>query len=203
MSTCSSIAISSHQHYTLPNFTGDHQLEIDVVLLDRSPQSPYAPLLYKVPSDAVYTEKGHVSVRQILDSQKKSFVSLGEVAAINKHDKRIHLMGGEIVIYSHLIEVAGLDQTLYHHQWDEFCTSIETLHDAIKMQRPLSRCFQQEERRTKGCQLKNHRIHRSPLHRNRDSTATQEYIRKVLHEVTKKSNQAFIPPNSKAFLVEI
>jgi NADH dehydrogenase FAD-containing subunit len=121
-------------------------MSVDVVVLNNSLEHHPLPVLYKVSLDTIIDVATTVEVTSRLHSHNSPFVMLGEVNGINKEEKKIYLEGGDIVTYSHLIEVAGLRSSCFDDEWHEFVPGVEVLYDALKLRRTLTSYFAGEKK---------------------------------------------------------
>lgn len=115
---------------------GGREFDVEVVLIDKTLQGGAFPSLFQVQS-----EPGEETIGEILErSGDDHFVMMGQVKAILKGAKEIHLANGDIVHYNHLIVANGSRHTyIAHESLDEIRHGVSALVDALKLRKMILR----------------------------------------------------------------
>ena len=136
------VSIAGVDHGLGGTYQSNAPISIDVVVINNNPECHLLPLLYKVSLDFIVGGTTSLEITNKLRSQKNPFIMLGEVTGINKHDKKIYLESGDVVLYNHLIEVCGLKSSCFDDYWRDFVPGVEVLYDSLKMRKTFGSCLE-------------------------------------------------------------
>jgi hypothetical protein len=116
------------------DISGGREYDVEVVLIDKTFEGNRFPSLFQVQS-----EPGEESIGEILDrSSNDHFMMMGQVKAIYKEAKEIHLANGDVVHYNHLIIANGNRHTyIAHDSLDEIRHGVSALVDALRLRKML------------------------------------------------------------------
>jgi NADH dehydrogenase len=119
----------------------------EVTIVDRHNHHVFQPLLYQVATAGLSPGDIASPIRWILRKQKRLRVLLANVERIDSTAKRVHLDGGDVLAYDHLIVAAGATHSYFgHDEWAEAAPGLKTLDDALAIRRRLLLAFEEAER---------------------------------------------------------
>ncbi|MCH2547991.1 MAG: NAD(P)/FAD-dependent oxidoreductase, partial [Alphaproteobacteria bacterium] len=119
--------------------------DMDVTLIDKQNHHLFQPLLYQVAAAALSPSDIAVPVRQLFKNDKHIRTVMAEVRAINSQSQTVTTSVGE-VSYDYLVIATGArDNYFGNDQWEQYCHSLKTLHDATTLRSHILRAFEQAE----------------------------------------------------------
>jgi NADH:ubiquinone reductase (H+-translocating) len=122
--------------------------EVQITLIDRRNHHIFQPLLYQVATAGLNPSDIAVPIRKILRKQKNTNVLLGEVIKIDKEQKKVTLVDGE-VFYDFLIVATGVTHSYFgHDEWAVHAPGLKTLEEALEIRRRIFTAFEAAERET-------------------------------------------------------
>jgi NADH:quinone reductase (non-electrogenic) len=120
---------------------------VQVTLVDRHNHHVFQPLLYQVATAGLSPGDIASPIRWILRKQKNVRVLLGEAQAIDVHNRRVALDGGESLEYDYLIVAAGADNSYFGHpEWAQHAPALKTLDDALRVRGRMLLAYEVAER---------------------------------------------------------
>ena len=122
--------------------------EVQVTVIDRRNHHIFQPLLYQVATAGLNPSDIAVPIRKVLRKQKNTEVLLGEVIKIDKEQKKVTLLDGE-VFYDFLIVATGVTHSYFgHDEWAVHAPGLKTLEEALEIRRRIFTAFEAAERET-------------------------------------------------------
>jgi NADH:ubiquinone reductase (H+-translocating) len=122
--------------------------EVQVTVIDRRNHHIFQPLLYQVATAGLNPSDIAVPIRKVLRKQKNTEVMLGEVIKIDKEQKKITLLDGELS-YDFLLVATGVTHSYFgHDEWAVHAPGLKTLEDALEIRRRIFTAFESAERET-------------------------------------------------------
>jgi NADH dehydrogenase len=123
--------------------------EVDITLIDRTPQHLFQPLLYQVATGILSEGEIAPPTRSILRKQRNASVMLGDVTAIDLEARTITaaaLGGATIVDYDELIVAAGSITSYFgNDRFAEHAPGLKTLNDALELRGRIFGAFEMAE----------------------------------------------------------
>jgi len=120
--------------------------DAEVVLVDRRNYHLFQPLLYQVAAAALNPSDIAQPIRGILRGQKNTTVLLGEVTAIDRAARIVHLSNQRALSYDWLIIGTGARHSYFGHpEWEECAPGLKDLDDATAIRRRILRAFETAE----------------------------------------------------------
>ncbi len=120
-------------------------VDVDIVLIDKSNHHLFQPLLYQVATAALSPAQIAQPIRSILRKQKNCRVILGEVQSINTEKKTIRGKTSEIA-YDYLVVATGSTHTYFgHDDWQANAPGLKTINDATTIRHRILSAFEQAE----------------------------------------------------------
>jgi len=121
-----------------------------VVLIDRANHHLFQPLLYQVATSVLAPGQIGSPIRGILGKQRNTAVILGEVAGVDKDEKRIWVNVTDRrcvpVPYDFLILATGVTHSYFgHNEFAEFAPGLKNLADAVAIRNKILQAFEQAE----------------------------------------------------------
>lgn len=121
--------------------------KLDVWVIDKTNHHLFQPLLYQVASAALSPGDIAIPIREILSPYENITVLMGEVNAIDKHKKIIHMRNGDQISFEYLIVALGARHSYYgKDQWEQYAPGLKTLADALKIRERILMSFEIAER---------------------------------------------------------
>jgi NADH dehydrogenase len=122
---------------------------VQVTLVDRRNHHLFQPLLYQVATAGLNPSDIATPSRQILRRQKNANVLLAEVGRVDLGAKCVHLDGGDVLRYDHLILATGVTHAYFGHpEWAAVAPGLKTIEDALEIRRRILVAFERAERET-------------------------------------------------------
>lgn len=122
------------------------EADAEVVLVDRRNYHLFQPLLYQVAAAALNPSDIAQPIRGILRGQKNTTVLLGEVDAIDRAARIVHLSNQRALPYDWLIVGTGARHSYFGHpEWEECAPGLKDLDDATAIRRRILRAFETAE----------------------------------------------------------
>lgn len=119
---------------------------IRITLVDRRNHHLFQPLLYQVATAGLSAPDIAAPLRHILGHQRNVEVRLGEVVAIDKRARQIHMADGSTLDYDSLLLATGATHAYFgNDQWADDAPGLKTLDDAIALRRKLLLAFERAE----------------------------------------------------------
>jgi NADH dehydrogenase FAD-containing subunit len=112
---------------------------VDVVFVDQS-QGPLYPILYKLHSETVEKDGLKGDKPSLYRLPQGSIIMLGEVDVMDQQKKCIFLKNGKTVTYKHLVITTGMK-----HPHEEFSVALQSLIDALSIQKKIPGAFKQKK----------------------------------------------------------
>ena len=117
-----------------------------ITLVDRRNHHLFQPLLYQVATAGLSAPDIAAPLRHILGKQRNVEVRLGEVTAIDKHARQLHLGDGSQLGYDMLLLASGATHAYFgHDEWAADAPGLKTLDDALYLRRKLLLAFERAE----------------------------------------------------------
>jgi NADH dehydrogenase len=121
--------------------------KFDVWLIDRTNHHLFQPLLYQVASAALSPGDIAVPIREILSKYDNVTVWMGQVEKIEKENRQILLMNGDVIHYDYLIVALGARHSYFgKDEWEQYAPGLKTLVDALKIREKILLSFEKAER---------------------------------------------------------
>jgi NADH dehydrogenase len=122
--------------------------QVQVTVVDRRNHHIFQPLLYQVATAGLNASDIAVPIRKVLRKQKNTEVLLGEVIKIDKENKKVILLDGELS-YDFLILATGVTHSYFgHDEWAVHAPGLKTLDEALEIRRRIFIAFENAERET-------------------------------------------------------
>ncbi len=121
--------------------------DVRVTVVDRRNHHLFQPLVYQVATAALDPSDVAAPIRGILRRAENTDVVLGEVTAIDRASRRLHLADGTSIDYDHLIVAAGAQDNYFGHaDWPEYAPGMKSIEDALEVRRRVLFAFEEAER---------------------------------------------------------
>jgi NADH dehydrogenase len=122
---------------------------VQITVVDRRNHHLFQPLLYQVATAGLNPSDIAAPTRQILRRQKNADVLLAEVRQVDLGAKCVHLDGGDVLPYDHLILATGVTHAYFGHpEWAAVAPGLKTIEDALEIRRRILVAFERAERET-------------------------------------------------------
>ncbi|HTU32561.1 MAG TPA: NAD(P)/FAD-dependent oxidoreductase [Candidatus Acidoferrum sp.] len=123
---------------------------VNVILIDRTNHHLFQPLLYQVATSVLAPGQIGSPVRGIVGRQRNTTVILGEVAGIDKSEKRVWVNVTDRrcvpLKYDFLILATGVTHSYFgHNEFAEFAPGLKSLADAVAIRNKILQAFEQAE----------------------------------------------------------
>ncbi|SKA30365.1 NADH dehydrogenase [Enhydrobacter aerosaccus] len=120
---------------------------VQVTLIDRKNHHLFQPLLYQVATAALSPADIAIPIRSILSDAANVEVLMGEVVAVDHHERCVILEDGQRIPYGILVLAVGSAYNYFGHpEWQDVATSLKTIGDARRIRARLLRSFEEAER---------------------------------------------------------
>ncbi len=120
--------------------------KLRITLVDRRNHHLFQPLLYQVATAGLSAPDIAAPLRHILGRQRNVEVRLGEVDAIDKHQRQVRLRDGTTLDYDLLLVASGATHAYFgNDQWAPHAPGLKTLDDALALRRRLLLAFEKAE----------------------------------------------------------
>ena len=121
-----------------------------VVLIDRTNHHLFQPLLYQVATSVLAPGQIGSPIRGILGRQPNTTVILGEVAGVDKDEKRVWVNVTDRrcvpIQYDFLILATGVTHSYFgRNEFAEFAPGLKSLADAVGIRNRILQAFEQAE----------------------------------------------------------
>ena len=122
------------------------KVDAEVVLIDRQNYHLFQPLLYQVATAGLSPADIAANLRNTLRKQKNTSVVLGEVRAINRHERRVEFEDAYLE-YDYLIVAAGMKHNYFGHeeQWAPYAPGLKCIDEALDIRRRMLLAFEAAE----------------------------------------------------------
>lgn len=119
---------------------------IRTTVIDRRNHHLFQPLLYQVATAALSGPDVAEPIRAIMRRYPSVSVVMAEVRKIDTGTRRLHLVGGDVIRFTHLVVAAGADTSyLGHDDWAEWAPGLKSVDDARRIRSRLLSTFEQAE----------------------------------------------------------
>jgi len=120
--------------------------KLRITLVDRRNHHLFQPLLYQVATAGLSAPDIAAPLRHILGRQRNVEVRLGEVEAIDKHQRQVRLRDDTTLDYDLLLVASGATHAYFgNDQWAPHAPGLKTLDDALALRRRLLLAFEKAE----------------------------------------------------------
>lgn len=120
---------------------------LDILLIDKKNHHVFQPLLYQVASAALSPADIATPLREIFSTQKNTTVIMGTAEKVDKKNKRIFLVNGDVISYDYLVIAAGASHSYFgNDHWEALAPGLKTITDAIQIRERILVCFEKAER---------------------------------------------------------
>jgi NADH dehydrogenase len=121
-----------------------------LTLIDQRNFHLFQPLLYQVATAALSPADITMPIRRILHRQRNARVILGQVAAIDRRARQVHLSGADQAFpYDYLIVASGARQAYFGHEdWEPFAPGLKGIEDATAIRGRVLEAFERAETET-------------------------------------------------------
>lgn len=129
-------------------------VDVEVLLVDRTNYHLFQPLLYQVAIAGLAPSEIASPIRAILNDQKNVRVLLGEVTGVDLAKKRIHIADPTDSVdivedYDWLILAVGAKSAFFgHNEWERHAPGLKSVEDALEIRRRVLLAFERAERVT-------------------------------------------------------
>ena len=122
----------------------------NVILIDRTNHHLFQPLLYQVATSVLAPGQIGSPIRGIVGSHRNTTVVLGEVAGVDKEEKRVWVNVTDRrcvpIQYDFLILATGVTHSYFgHNEFAEFAPGLKSLADAVAIRNKILHAFEQAE----------------------------------------------------------
>ncbi len=127
-------------------------VDVEVLLVDRTNYHLFQPLLYQVAIAGLGPNEIASPIRGILAEQKNARVILGEVTGVDLAKKRIHIADPTDSIdivedYDWLVLAVGAKSAFFgHDEWERYAPGLKSVEDALEIRRRVLLAFERAER---------------------------------------------------------
>src|SRR6202030_1108911 len=123
---------------------------VEVILIDRTNHSVFAPLLYQVATSVLAPSQMSSPIREVLRRHKNTTVIMGEVTGVDKAQRCVFVNDADRehvpVPYDYLILATGVRPSYFgHNEFEKFAPSLKTLADAVGIRNKILSAFEQAE----------------------------------------------------------
>ena len=123
---------------------------VEVVLIDRTNQHLFQPLLYQVATSVLSPGQISSPIRGILGKQQNTTVILGEVTGVDKERRCVFVNSadriGVPVPYDYLILATGVTHGYFgHNEFEKFAPGLKSLADAVAVRNKILSAFELAE----------------------------------------------------------
>jgi NADH dehydrogenase FAD-containing subunit len=121
-----------------------------IILIDRTNHHLFQPLLYQVATSVLSPSQIGSPIRGILRNQQNTIVILGEVAGVDKDQKRVLVNDAdrrEVPLpYDYLILATGATHSYFgHNEFEKYAPGLKSLADAVAIRNKILHAFEQAE----------------------------------------------------------
>ena len=121
--------------------------DADILLLDKTNQHLFQPLLYQVATAALAPSNIAAPIRDILKKSANTSVLLADIVAIDKHNKKVIARNGDAYGYDYLILAPGSRHSYFGHpEWETLAPGLKTTYDAITIRENIFLSYERAER---------------------------------------------------------
>src|ERR1700675_3001259 len=123
---------------------------VEVILIDRTNHSVFAPLLYQVATSVLAPSQMSSPIREVLRRHKNTKVIMGEVTGVDKAQRCVFVNDADranvSVPYDYLVLATGVRPSYFgHNEFEKFAPSLKTLADAVGIRNKILSAFEQAE----------------------------------------------------------
>jgi NADH dehydrogenase len=122
----------------------------EVILIDRTNHHLFQPLLYQVATAVLSPGQIATPIRSILRNHTNTTTILGEVAGVDKDQKRVIVSDADRqnvpISYDYLILAAGASHSYFgHNEFAEYAPGLKSLADAVAARNKILQTFESAE----------------------------------------------------------
>src|SRR3990167_9490125 len=126
---------------------GLKKTNFEVLLVDKKNHHLFQPLLYQVASAVLSPADIATPLREIFSQQNNISVIMGTVEGIDKTNRQVILMSGDIIPYDYLVIAAGARHSYFcNYQWASLAPGLKTIRDALDIRERVLISFEKAER---------------------------------------------------------
>ncbi len=176
--------------------------QVEVLLIDKTNHHLFQPLLYQVATAGLSPGEIGTPIREILRNQKNASVIMGEVASIDKNDKKITLQNGDVIEYDCLVVATGARHSYFgNDQWEPFAPGLKTMQDALKIREQVLISFEKAERMDRISDAEKY-LNFVVIGGGPTGVEMAGAIAEIAHKTMFKNFRRIKPEKSKIYLVE-
>jgi len=122
----------------------------EVVLIDRTNQHVFQPLLYQVATSVLAPGQISAPIRGILGKQRNTTVIMAEVTGVNKEERYVLANSADRsqvhIPYDYLVLATGQRHSYFgHDEFERFAPGLKSLADAVAIRNRVLQAFEQAE----------------------------------------------------------
>ena len=126
---------------------GLKKTNFEVLLVDKKNHHLFQPLLYQVASAVLSPADIATPLREIFSQQNNISVIMGTVEGIDKTNRQVILISGDIIPYDYLVIAAGARHSYFgNDQWASLAPGLKTIRDALDIRERVLISFEKAER---------------------------------------------------------
>src|SRR5881409_2775689 len=123
---------------------------VEVILIDRTNHSVFAPLLYQVATSVLAPSQMSSPLREVLRRHKNTTVIMGEVTGVDKAQRCVFLNDADRehvpIRYDYLILATGARHSYFgHNEFEKFAPGLKSVADAVGIRNKILSAFEQAE----------------------------------------------------------
>src|SRR5712672_1147084 len=123
---------------------------VEVILIDRTNHSVFAPLLYQVATSVLAPSQMSSPLREVLRRHKNTTVIMGEVTGVDKAQRCVFVNDADRehvpVPYDYLILATGARHSYFgHNEFEKFAPGLKSVADAVGIRNKILSAFEQAE----------------------------------------------------------
>src|SRR5881409_1074274 len=123
---------------------------VEVILIDRTNHSVFAPLLYQVATSVLAPSQMSSPLREVLRRHKNTTVIMGEVTGVDKAQRCVFVNDADRehvpIRYDYLILATGARHSYFgHNEFEKFAPGLKSLADAVGIRNKILSAFEQAE----------------------------------------------------------
>lgn len=175
---------------------------MEVLLLDRKNHHLFQPLLYQVASAALSPADIAFPLREIFKNHQSTSVMMGDVAKIDKQNKKVILNCSKEIPYDYLVVCTGAHHSYFgNDQWEQFAPGLKTLKDALNIRESVLLSFEKAERQDSHEEAEKY-LHFIVIGGGPTGVEMAGAIAEIAHNTMFKNFRRIKPEKSKIYLIE-